>query len=547
MENKHFSRKQRQLKYLVKQLTILLQKTDADLKSEIKKMTAKIKYLVSQLNGIVSTNRMKRILGTIALFVGISFSNTANAQYFQPPVTNPFGIVPSANILVSIPSIGDLDGDGDLDLLTQEYDDNTSSMDFKYLENVGNANAPQFNNPLTNPYNLDGDSVSRFHNLVDLDGDGDLDILSLDVEELNDTINYNYGNVSHFRYYENIGTPTVPIFDTVLTNPFGLISDSSWAITELADIDNDGDLDILMASNSDYYSYTYYGYTYTYGTPPKFKFIENIGDANNPLFNAPVDNLFGLTIPGMISSPAFTDYDNDGDLDLFVGAMDTANYYSSIIHYFENTGTNTQAQFSAPLATPFGLTPTMQFAFLEIADLDGDGDDDILAGEYYGNLMYFENDTTAPAPLESWDCTNPGNCQDPGNGSGQYATLSDCQTSCITPVSWNCDATVGCIDPADGTGLYTTFYDCQTACNNVSVNDADLNSFNIYPNPVTNVLNINSGKEIIKVEITDILGKIIISKNNPTNRINVEKLQSGLYSIKIIFKDESSIVQKIIK
>ncbi len=157
--------------------------------------------------------------------------------------------------------------------------------------------------------------------------------------------------------------------------------------------------------------------------------------------------------------------------------------------------------------------------------------------------------TTLPLQLqlESWDCTNPGNCQDPGNGSGQYTTLSDCQTACITPVSWNCDATVGCIDPADGSGLYTSFSDCQTACNNVSVNDADLNSFNIYPNPVTNVLNINSGKEIIKVEITDILGKIIISENNPTNRINVEKLQSGLYSIKIIFKDESSIIQKIIK
>ena len=84
MENKHYSRKQRQLKYLVKQLNNLLQKTDADLKSEIKKMTAKIKYLVSQLNGIVSTNRMKRILGTIALFIGISFTNTANAQWFAP-------------------------------------------------------------------------------------------------------------------------------------------------------------------------------------------------------------------------------------------------------------------------------------------------------------------------------------------------------------------------------------------------------------------------------------------------------------------------------
>ncbi len=549
MKNKYYSRQQRQLKYLVKKLNILLQETEGNLETEISKLTSKIKFLVIKLNGILSGNRMKKILGAVALFIGISFSNTATAQYFQAPVVNPFGITPGSSIIASIPSLGDLDGDGDLDLLTQEYN---YSMDFRYSENIGNINVPQFTNPLTNPYNLVGDTIPRFHNLVDLDGDGDLDILSLDSEEFSDTINYNYGYLSKFRYYENIGSSSLPVFDTVETNPFGLISDSSWGITELADIDNDGDLDILMASNSmDYYSYTYYGYTYTYGTPPKFKFIENIGDANNPIFNAPVDNLFGLTIPGMISSPAFTDYDNDGDFDLFVGAMDTtaSSYYNSVasIFYFENTGTNTVPQFSGPITNPFGLSTVSEFAFLEIADLDGDGDDDILVGEYGGNLMYFENDTTAPAPLESWDCTNPGNCQDPGNGNGQYTTLSDCQTACITPVSWDCINPGNCQDPGNGNGQYITLSDCQTACNNVSINDADLNSFNIYPNPVTNVLNIKSVKEIIKVEITDILGKIIISENNPTNRINLEKLQSGLYSIKIIFKDESSIIQKIIK
>ena len=546
MENKRFSRKQRQLSYLVKKLNILLQETDEDLKSEIRKLTTKIKFLVSKLNGIVSVNKMRRILGAVALFIGVSFTNTATAQYFQAPVSNPFGITPGSNLIVSIPSIGDLDGDGDLDLLTQEYDDITSTMNFKYSENIGNTNAPQLSNYTTNPYNLVADTIPRFHNLVDLDGDGDLDILCLDAEEINDTINYIYGSLSHFKYYENIGTSMVPLFDSVVSNPFGLISDSSWAITDLADIDNDGDLDILMASNSQYESYTYYGYTYTYGTPPKFKFIENTGDANNPIFAAPIDNLFGLTVPGMLSSPAFTDFDNDGDLDLFVGSIDTSNYYNAIINYFENTGTNTQAQFSTPLSNPFGLTSTMQFAFLEIADLDGDGDDDILVGEYYGNLMYFENDTTAPPPLASWDCINY-NCTDPGNGSGQYTLLSTCQTSCVVPVSYNCISADNCQDPGDGTGSYTTLFDCNTACATVSINDADFNTFNIYPNPVSDILNIKSDKEIIKLEIIDVLGKIILSEINPTNRINVERLKSGIYSIKTIFKDESSVIQKIVK
>ena len=572
MENKHFSRKQRQLKYLVKQLTILLQKTDADLKLEIRKMTAKIKHLVSQLNGIVSTNRMKRILGTVALFIGVSFANTASAQYFQPPVTNPFGITPGSNIIVNIPAVGDLDGDGDLDLLAQEYNDYTSSMNFQYSENIGNTNTPQFSNSITNPYNLVGDTVPRFHNLIDLDGDGDLDILSLDTEELNDTINYNYGNVSHFRYYENIGTPTNPIFDTAVTNPFGLITDSAWAISDLVDIDNDGDFDILISSNSEYNSYTYYGYTYAYGTPPKFKFIENIGNTNTPIFTAPVNNPFGLTMPGFLSSPAFTDYDNDGDFDLFVGAQDTANYYNSIIHYFENTGTNTVPQFSAPLTNPFGLTTVNQFAILEIMDLDGDGDNDMLVGEYGGNLLYFENDTTSPPPpVVSWNCVAPGNCQDPGNGNGTYTSLSvcqiacvmpiswdcinynctdpgngngtytslsDCQVACVVPISWDCDPTLGCIDPGTGAGTYTTLSDCQVNCNSTSVNNEDIKNLKLYPNPVNNALHISTDKQINQIEIYDAVGRMVVSEKNPTNTINVEQLESGIYSIAILFEDD---------
>ena len=41
MGSKHFSRKQRQLRYLVKKLNILMKQTDSDLKSDIIKMTVK--------------------------------------------------------------------------------------------------------------------------------------------------------------------------------------------------------------------------------------------------------------------------------------------------------------------------------------------------------------------------------------------------------------------------------------------------------------------------------------------------------------------------
>jgi hypothetical protein len=37
----------------------------------------------------------------------------------------------------------------------------------------------------------------------------------------------------------------------------------------------------------------------------------------------------------------------------------------------------------------------------------------------------------------SWNCVSPGNCQDPGNGSGTYSTLTACENAC-PPETWNC-------------------------------------------------------------------------------------------------------------
>ena len=157
MKNYHFSRKQRQLKYLVKKLNVLMTTEKENIKLEIKKMAAKIKYLVSQLNGIVSTNRMKRILGGIAILIGVSFSNTASAQWFAYPVTNPFNITPGYTNWVQSVNLIDIDNDGDLDLFTDSltYAGYYSlATNFNYQENIGTATNPNFKLPQLNPFNL---------------------------------------------------------------------------------------------------------------------------------------------------------------------------------------------------------------------------------------------------------------------------------------------------------------------------------------------------------------------------------------------------------
>jgi len=192
----HHSRKQRQLKTLVKHLNNLLKNTDVDLKLEIKKIVSKIKYLVTQLNGIMSAIKMKRILGSAALIIGISFNNTASAQWFSYPVQEPFNLQNGDDTQVNSVEFADFDNDGDYDFLTGEYSFFYSGysygveLGFQFQENNGSATNPNFGSVTTNPYGLipysptvPNVAVYQWFKIIDLDNDGDFDILSNVIQQ----------------------------------------------------------------------------------------------------------------------------------------------------------------------------------------------------------------------------------------------------------------------------------------------------------------------------------------------------------------------------
>ena len=175
-------------------------------------------------------------------------------------------------------------------------------------------------------------------------------------------------------------------------------------------------------------------------------------------------------------------------------------------------------------------------AILNFKDLDGDGDNDLIAGTDDDMNLYFENVGT-PQPA-TYECINYS-CVDPGTGSGSYSTLSACQTNCTAPITYECDFPAGCYDPGNGSGFYTDLADCNLDCSySTSVNENGIKNFKIYPNPVNSTLNISSDKKIKKIEIYDAIGRIIYAERNPSSAINVEQLESGLYSIAILFDDE---------
>lgn len=325
----------------------------------------------------------------------------------------------------------DLDGDGDLDLLGEH-----PFSYVRYFENIGSPSEASF---LSVPDSVrDAEGVAVFSDrqnipsLTDIDCDGAWDLFLGRVD----------GTVARYELdgMDPTGTPRFRFIrerfqDIQIVAQIG--SRHGANSMAFADVDSDGDNDLFWG---DFFE-------------PSLLFIENRGSCANPVirdepfpfavddtlrtsgYNAPVLNdidgdqdldlfigvLGGAFNPNLTASdnfyfyeqttsgftrrserflegidvgsesvPAFTDFDEDGDLDMLVGnkidpgALDTGRLY-----LFENVGTSRAPRFALAdtldLRTAFHQAPAF-------ADLDADGDDDLLLGTWNAGVALLRKD-----------------------------------------------------------------------------------------------------------------------------------------------------------
>jgi hypothetical protein len=96
--------------------------------------------------------------------------------------------------------------------------------------------------------------------------------------------------------------------------------------------------------------------------------------------------------------PTLGDVDGDGLDDLLVSnrkRFDVDESYTSRLHFFKNTGTSTEPEFTY-LDTNFLNIPSLQWQNIHpsLGDLNGDGSPDLVVGDLMGNLHYFANTTS---------------------------------------------------------------------------------------------------------------------------------------------------------
>ena len=114
-----------------------------------------------------------------------------------------------------------------------------------------------------------------------------------------------------------------------------------------------------------------------------------------------------------------------------------------------------------------------------------------------------------------------------------YATLTT-----INIPSWDCSNN-SCIDPGDGSGFYSTLADCEYICSVSSTIEQNNSDISIFPNPVKD--NINIYGDYSSLSIKDIYGKAIMSNIN-NKVIDISKLKAGIYFIDI--KHGNQIIRK---
>lgn len=274
--------------------------------------------------------------------------------------------------------VSDVDLDGELDITV-----GGPGGDLIFFKGTGSTFLKQ-----TGPWNPSNKSGNPFDGIllvngaalpsfIDYDLDGDFDLV----------IGYNQqflNRIEPLAYVENKGNA---VFErkTFLDNPVGGVSTGGIGTVHFVDIDGDGEIDALLGGK--------YGNAVAYYKNTDGKFSnESLGSEFEDIVSS------FSSFEGAV--PIAIDIDDDGDLDLVTGS-----YYGRITFFSNNDGVlelqvmdssnpfhavGSYTNYNSDTGNYYSVF-TGGISYLDLVDIDNDGDVDLFVNSGTGEILFFEN------------------------------------------------------------------------------------------------------------------------------------------------------------
>ena len=266
-------------------------------------------------------------------------------------------------------AIGDLNGDGLLDVVASEYGDVTDDFESHTCIFINTSQNQSFS--FDSPIIIEGDGYEAYAQLQDINGDGKLDIVTIrgsSWSKMNVYINTTQGNEVSFAnkvIIEDYADPR-PVF---------------------GDLNGDGMIDMVSTANTtdrrDVYIYS------------NISTEENIDFSLELIVQSGGEDLDGYSAYDWSAySPKLADIDGDGRLDIIVANGTCSNCSPSGISILKNTSTESELQFEYDYTDFYQYQSNSLPVGIDISDLNGDGKPDILTNDWMGGISIMVNSST---------------------------------------------------------------------------------------------------------------------------------------------------------
>lgn len=352
----------------------------------------------------------------------------------------------------------DMDADGDMDVLTVK--DNK----LVYLVNKSTPGKFVFE-VLPLPIDFTTNYVKL--KVIDMDADGDMDIVSFD---------YNTGHIMIF-YKTDSGYTTFQV-DIIEPSPV----DGNIRKLEFADFNGDGLMDFVIGCN--------------FTTKSGLTYYETIGSGFKKIVLIAKINIRDLKL---------VDYDRDGDMDI-VQSGDVI--FDAELNWWENTGGSTDRFKKKTL-----ISRKWFINGFNIVDINSDGIYDIV-------VAFADRSPSLPGGVFLY--ISDGNIQAPNFIISKIANFQD-SVEDILIIDLDKDGDIDFI--LDGWEYWLDNQNTLSSTNKIKMSE----ELSVFPSPTSHLLYINNEKAQ-EVELYNVNGlKVLSTAIAPRDGINVSSLPSGMY------------------